>query len=210
MAAGEMWAESARLSAAYQFCGEAQLIARIVAALPEFANMKTMLDLGGGGGFFTMAIVDAHPDMQGVIFEQPPVAAVAREFIAEYNMENRMSVIEGNYLTDAIGDAYDFIFAGSTLNFCKNNLEDLFIKIYDSLSPGGIFMTHQDGITDERTKPTYHITEFLAPELMGMDIAIQQGEIADAMLRVGFKSVRSVTNHSAIGDMDIDIARKAS
>jgi hypothetical protein len=46
--------------------------------------MKSMLDLGGGAGFFAMAIVDAHPEMRGVIFEQPPVAAVAKEHIAEY------------------------------------------------------------------------------------------------------------------------------
>jgi hypothetical protein len=43
---------------------------------------------------------------------------------------------------------------------------------------------------------------------MGMDFAIEQGAIAETMLRAGFKSVRSFTKHSEIGDMDIDIARK--
>jgi hypothetical protein len=43
---------------------------------------------------------------------------------------------------------------------------------------------------------------------MGADFAIRQGEIAEAMLSVGFKSIRSFTNISSIGDMDIDIGRK--
>jgi predicted O-methyltransferase YrrM len=208
MADGEMWARSARLSAVYQYGGDAQHIARIVAGLPEFQNMKTMLDLGGGAGFFTMAIVDAHPDMQGVVFEQPPVAAVAREFISEYGMGNRVTTIEGNCITDRLGGPYDLIFASAALNFCKDNLDELFNKVYLSLNPGGVFMTHQDGITDERTKPVYHVTEFLSPELMGVDFAIVQGEIAEAMLKAGFKSVRSFTKKSDIGDMDVDIGRR--
>lgn len=203
-----MWAESARLSAAYQYSGEAQHIAHIISELPEFPGMKKMLDLGGGAGFFTMAIVSAHPNLKGVIFEQPSVAAVAREFIMEYQMEDRMDVITGDYTRDSFGDGYDLVFASSTLNFVKHNLDDFFKKIYHSLRDGGIFITHQDGITHERTKPVNHITEFLSAELYGMDFAISQGKIAEAMLQAGFKSVRSFTRHSDAGDMDVDIGRK--
>jgi trans-aconitate methyltransferase len=123
-------------------------------------------------------------------------------------MEDRVSTIDGNYLTDDLKGPYDFIFAGATLNFYKNNMDDLFQRIYDSLNPGGVFMTHQDGLTDERTKPVNLVMGFLAPELMGMDFAFEQGAIAEAMLHAGFRSVRSFTKQSDIGDMDIDIARK--
>jgi hypothetical protein len=89
MSAGAMWAESATLSASYQYCGEAQGIAGILGALPEFPGMKKMLDLGGGAGFFAMAIVRSHPHMTGVVFEQRAVAAVSRGFISEYEMEDQ-------------------------------------------------------------------------------------------------------------------------
>jgi predicted TPR repeat methyltransferase len=161
--------------------------------------MKTMLDLGGGAGFFTMVIVDAHPEMKGVVFEQPPVAAVAWEFIQRYEMEDRDSTIDGSYLTDDLEGPYDLIFASATLNFCKHNLNDLFHKIYNALNPGGVFMTHQDGLTNKRTLPVYHVTEFLGPELMGNDFAFEQGAIAEALLRKGFKSVRNFTKQSDIG-----------
>ena len=75
---GSMWARSARCAAAYQFNGEAQRMAEIVKNLPEFPTMKRMLDIGGGSGFYTIAIVQAHPTMEGVILEQPAVADVAR------------------------------------------------------------------------------------------------------------------------------------
>ena len=177
--------------------------------MPEFEQLETMLDLGGGSGFFTMAVVDAHPKLQGFIFEQPPVAEVARDFIERYEMQDRVSTIAGNYLTDELGGPYDLIFAGATLNFCKAHLHELFTKIHQSLNPGGLFMAHQDGLTHERTRPVFHVTEFLAPELTGLDFAFEQGTIAETMLRAGFKSVRSFTKNSDIGDMDIDIGRKA-
>ena len=208
MTDGAPWAESARLSAAYQYGGDAQHIARIVSGLPEFYGMRKMLDLGGGAGFFAMAVVEAHPDMRGIVFEQPPVAAVTEEFIQKYEFDSRVSVMAGNYMTDNLGEGYDFVFAGSTLNFHRHALDVLFKKVYDALNPGGVFMTHQDGLTDERTKPSSHVVGFLSTGLMGLDFGIEQGEISDAMLRAGFKTVRSFTKHSDIGDMDIDIARR--
>jgi len=203
-----IWAESARLSAAYQYSGEAQHMARVVSELPEFSGMRSMLDLGGGSGFYTMAIVSMHPSLQGTIFEQPAVAAVARGFVQEYGMQERVSVIDGNYMLDDLGGPHDLVFASATLNFFKPHFDELFVRVHESLAHGGVFITHQDGVRDERTKPANLVCEFLIPELMGMDFAIAQGEIADAMLRTGFRSVRSFTKHSGMGEMDVTIGRK--
>ena len=120
MADGAIWADSARLSAAYNYCGPAQYITKIVSSLPEFPNMKTMVDLGGGAGIYTISIVSAHPDMKGVVFEQPPVASVTRDFIRQYDAEDRITVMEGNYITDSLGDSYDLIFASATLNLTSS------------------------------------------------------------------------------------------
>lgn len=207
---GAIWAESTRLSAAYQYCGPAQALAKIVASQPEFPNMRTMLDLGGGAGFFTQAIVAAHPSMKGVVFEQPPVAPVTREFLKQYEADTRILVKEGDYTTDLLGNSYDLVFASATLNFHKHRLDELFAKVYDALNPGGMFLTHQDGIYAERTKPVEHITGFLSVELCGGDFAILRGLIAQSMLSTGFQSVHSFTIQTDVGEMDIDIGRKPS
>ena len=203
-----MWADSARLSAAYQYGGEVQRMADVIRGLEEFPRMKRMLDMGGGSGFYTIAAVVAHPSMSGVIFEQPAVARVASGFVKEYGMEHRIDIVSGNYLEDDLGGPYDLVFAGSTLNFAKGRLEPLFRKVLNALAPGGVFITHQDGYTDERTRPAEHIAGFLGFEMMGADFAFSQGEIADTMIRSGFRSVRSFTVNWNIGPMDIDIGRK--
>lgn len=58
---------------ASQKIGRAAESAELVAALPEFAQFRKILDLGGGPGLIGMAIVHAHPELKGVIFEIPAV-----------------------------------------------------------------------------------------------------------------------------------------
>ncbi len=204
-----VWAESAKRHAAYQYCGEARRIADILGRLPEFPEMRRMLELGGGAGFYTMTIVAGRPDMTGVILEQPAVAEVTKGFVREYGLEDRVEVIAGDYMRDDLQGPYDLIYASATLNFYKHDLDQLFTKVHAALAPGGVFMTHQDGIREERTRPGEHVVGFLFSELMGGDFSIAQGEIAEAMLAAGFQSVRSFTKRSNIGEMDVDIGRKA-
>ena len=204
----EVWAQMANTIAQYEKSWPAQNLAKIIGEFPEFPSFRKMLDLGGGPGLIGMAIVAAHPSMKGVIFDRPAIVGVAEEFIREYEMEDRMTVTGGDYLQDFIGEGYDLILASATLNFVKDDLDSFLTKIYDALNPGGVFITLSDGLTHERTKPEIMVISWLSMALTGMDMGFDQGFIADYMLRVGFKSVRSRTLNTPMGPMDFDIGRK--
>ena len=206
--AEDMWAQYATSVANVEMAGIAQRMAKIVANLPEFPLLGKMLDLGGGPGIIGIAIVSAHPSMKGVIFDRPAVAEVAESFIKEYKMENRIEVLSGDFKHDSIGDGYDLIWASSVLNFVKDNIDPFMKKIFDALNPGGVFISCHDGLTRERTKPEIMVLSWLSVALMGTDMGLDQGFIADSMLRVGFKSVRSRTLDTPMGPMDLDIGRK--
>jgi len=75
--------------------------------------------------------------------------------------------------------------------------------------PGGVFISCSEGLTDERTKPDNCMLSMIPMSLMGQDMCFDQGDIADSMLRVGFRSVRSSTLALDWGPMDLDIGRKA-
>lgn len=69
--------------------------------------------------------------------------------------------------------------------------------------------THlSEGLTDEVTKPDFHVLWSMGWAMTGPVTAFDQGFIADAMLKAGFRSVRSRTLSTAYGPMDLDIARK--
>ena len=146
--------------------------------------------------------------MSGIIFDQPAVVKVAQAFIEEYEMDYRMKVMSGDYTTNPIGEDYDLVWAKNTLNFAKDDMDLMITKIYDSLSPGGVFVVLHEGLIHERTKPDAMVLSMISLSLLGPDMCFNQGEIADSMLRIGFRSVRSRTLDTDLGPMDLDIGRK--
>jgi cyclopropane fatty-acyl-phospholipid synthase-like methyltransferase len=188
--------------------GAAQQAAKIVSDLPEFKSFKKMLDLGGGPGLIGIAIVAAHTAIKGVIFDKPAMVEMAKRFIKEYEMEDRVEILGGDYLQDSIGEGYDLIWASATLNFGKDDMKSFMKKIYDALNPGGVFISYQDGLTNERTKPEIMVLGWLPAAIMGQDMGLDQGFVADSMLQAGFKSVQSRTLSTGWGPMDMDIGRK--
>jgi predicted O-methyltransferase YrrM len=208
MADESIWAEGARAGASWVLGEMGCRIASIVSALPGFSAFSKMLDLGGGHGMYALYIVAEHETMKGVVFDQPSVAAVARDFVAQYGMQDRVSAAGGNYLEDDFGTGYDLVWACATLNFAKTNLDRLVSRIYDSINPGGYFISFQDGMTEEKTRPETML-EWLGNIITsGEDMRMERGEIAGSMLRCGFRSVHSRTLSTPMGEMDLDIARR--
>ena len=203
------WAESARTSAQYMRSGYAQQVADIVSRLPEFPSMEKMIDLGGGPGINGIAIVAKHPNMRGVVFDQPPVARVAKSFIKDYGLEDRIEAKGGDYLNDPIGEGYDLIFMSATINFALPMIDEFLKKIYGALKSGGVFINFSEGVTGEGTRPVEMLLEHLGMLMSGMDFRLHQGVIAEAMIRAGFKSVRSLTVQTITMPMDLDIGRRA-
>ncbi len=210
MGSGEMWAQFAGPMANYARAGRAQQVAEIISNLPEFSFFGKMLDLGGGPGIHGIAIILAHPDMKGVIFDRPVMVKAAKTFIEEYQLEDRMDVIGGDFVYDSIGEGYDLILASATLNMCKDDLDMLMQKIHSALNPGGVFVSLHDGLTGEGTQPGEMILPTISYALMGLDTRFDQGFIADTMLRTGFQSVHSRALDTPEGPMDLDIGRKAT
>ncbi len=133
-------------------------------------------------------------DMTGVLFDRKSSMDAARRFIAEYGMQARVTVCPGDYNTDAIGQGYDFIWAGSTLNFARPDLGSVMAKIYHALNPGGVFINCSEGLTHESTCPEFFVISTMAWAMHNSPFKpFDQGIVADAMLATGFRSVRSRT-----------------
>jgi ubiquinone/menaquinone biosynthesis C-methylase UbiE len=204
----EVWNQMALAMGQHQRSGIAQQLTEVISGLPEFPSLKKMLDLGGGSGLIGISIVAAHPKMKGVIFDRPAIAKVTEKFIAEYDMEDWVDFLGGDYTCDSIGEGYDLILACATLNFVKKDLDAFLRKLYGVLNPGGLLIAVSDGLTDERTRPELMVISWLSTALMGTDMSFERGFVADSMLRAGFESVRSRSLETSMGPMDVDIARK--
>jgi hypothetical protein len=79
-----------------------------VAAAYDFSGIRKLVDVGGGTGNLLTTILLANPELKGMLYDQPHVAAEARRRIELKGLSERCEVIEGSFF-EAVpsgGDAY--------------------------------------------------------------------------------------------------------
>jgi len=63
----------------------------------DFGHFRTIIDVGGGNGGLLAAVLTAHPDIQGVLFDQPHVVAGAEPLLERAGVTNRCRTVGGNF-----------------------------------------------------------------------------------------------------------------
>jgi hypothetical protein len=83
-------------------------VARDLAATGLFADASTVVDVGGGIGTVTAAVLQAHPGLSGVLYERPPVARLAGPYLTEQGVADRCRIVEGDFFASVPegGDVY--------------------------------------------------------------------------------------------------------
>jgi hypothetical protein len=71
--------------------------ARAIAAAYDCSRIGTVVDIGGGRGALAVELLRAYPHLRGVVFDQPAVAAGAREAIAAAGLTGRCEAIGGDF-----------------------------------------------------------------------------------------------------------------
>lgn len=74
----------------------AQVAPSILAAV-DFAGVTRVADLGGGGGGLLAAVLEAHPGITGVLFDQAEVLAEAAPALARRGLEARVEAVTGDF-----------------------------------------------------------------------------------------------------------------
>jgi hypothetical protein len=74
----------------------------------DFGRFGVIVDVGGNRGALLAAILQAHPQVRGMLFDQPHVVARAPELLAEAGVADRVHVEAGSFFeaVPAGGDAY--------------------------------------------------------------------------------------------------------
>lgn len=120
----------------------------------DFSPFSRMLDLGGGTGAMSLSICERHAKLRSVIFDLPQVARVAREYINERGMANRVEVLTGNFKVDELPFDFDVALLANLLSVASEETNRrLFERIYDRLPDGGAIIISGYILDDGRTGP---------------------------------------------------------
>lgn len=75
----------------------------------DFSRTQNVVDVGGGFGHLTLAILQRHPHVRGVVLDRPEVVAIAERYAADEDraVRDRLSFVGGDMFVDVPpGDLY--------------------------------------------------------------------------------------------------------
>jgi predicted O-methyltransferase YrrM len=135
----------------------------------DFSKYKTFADVGGASGLLSILVAQAHPHLACTSFDLPQVEPLAKERIAQYKAEDRVSVAVGNFFTDPLPQA-DVITMGNILHDWDEEKKIMLIqKAYDALPKGGAFIAIENVIDNDRKKNVFGL-------MMSINMLIETGD----------------------------------
>lgn len=139
---------------------------RRFARMVDLAHKKRLLDIGGGSGCYSIVAAQAHPLLHATVFDLPPVAEVAREFIARHGVADRVQAMGGDFTKDSFPPGNDVAIMASNLpQYSPAIIRQVIAKAFGALVPGGQFHLLGEMLLPDRSGP-------LSPALWGLNEAI--------------------------------------
>ncbi len=129
------------------------LAPRIVAAV-EPGQHRKLLDVGGGPGTYTIAFLQAVPQMKATLFDRPVVIEMARQRLAAAGILERANLVGGDFYKDEFPPGHDLALISAIIhqNSPGENL-DLYRKVFRALAPGGRIIIRDHIMEPDRTRP---------------------------------------------------------
>ena len=138
----------------------------------DFSQYHSLLDIGGADGWFSIQVCLYHPFVQCTTFDLPAVQPLAEKKIAAFHLSDRILFAGGDFMKDAFPKA-EIITMGNILHgLSEERKQALVQKAYDALPEGGVFMTIENIIDNERRQNTFGL-------LMSLNMLIENGDAFD-------------------------------
>jgi len=132
--------------------------ARQVAAAIDLSPYRHVLDAGGGPGAYTIAFLQAHPQMCATIFDLPEVIPMARERVIHAGLQDRVRFLPGDLTVDAFGSGYDLVLVSNIIHsFSAEANRKLVRKCYEALEPGGLLIIKDFLVNNDRSGPPFSL-----------------------------------------------------
>jgi len=145
-------------------------------ALPDvvdFSGHRRLLDVGGGTGSWTIAVVRRHPHLRATVLDLPVVAEMARARVAETGMADRIAVVAGDAMAEQLPGGHDVFLVANLVHYWSPETNSALLRrVRNAVQPGARLL-----LADFWTDPTH--TEPVQAALMAGEFAalLREGDV---------------------------------
>jgi SAM-dependent methyltransferase len=165
--------------------------AEAVVSRLDLNGVTRVLDVGGGSGAFSMALVRAGEGLRAKVFDLPNVIPLTAKYLEAEGYSGRVDTVVGDYHADDFGEGYNMVLLSAIIH--SNSFEEnraLIKKAADAVNPGGQVVVSDFIVDEDRTGPPRAV--FFA---LNMLVATEAGdtytesEVRDMMGQAGLTDI---------------------
>lgn len=152
---------------------------------------ETFLDVGTAQGDLPVQVARAHPHLDGIGFDLPPVEPIFREYVERNDLDDRLDFVAGDFFEDELPPA-DVLVMGHILHdWSLEEKKELIAKAWETLPDDGALIVYESIIDDDRSENDFGL-------LMSLNMLIETpdgfdytgAECREWMEEVGFRHTR--------------------
>jgi predicted O-methyltransferase YrrM len=172
--------------------------AMAVALYGDFTGVRSLLDIAGGSGCFSIALAAQHPDLELTLLDLPPVCLLAKEYARKYGVADRIKTVAADMFNSEWPRGHDAHFFSNVFHdWDVDKCRFLAARSYDALPAGGRIYLHESLLNETRDGPP-----LMTLYSMNMARMTEYGkqysalELERILSESGFKDIRIVHTYS--------------
>lgn len=121
----------------------------------NFPGYKTLIDVGGGPGTYSVYFCIENPELESTILDLPGTLEITKELISLADVSDRITLMEGDF-HEKIDGNYDAAFLANIIHCLGEEENSALIKrVYHALNDGGMIVIQDFILDDEKTSPPF-------------------------------------------------------
>ncbi len=155
----------------------------------DLSGRRQLFDAGGGPGTYSCFLAKKYPKLRCIVFDLPPTIPIAKEVIASFGLQRRVTTRAGDYFRDDFGKGNDVVLLSAILHSLPPRRGKVLLrKAYDSLVRKGLVVVQENLVGPDKASPASAVVFSL-----NMLVNTQGGrsysgaEISSWMREAGFK-----------------------
>lgn len=198
--ASAMEAEESARHFTMALAGRAKNVAPVLAENVPMDDARLLLDVGGGTGIYSFALLQKNPQLHAVIVDRPEVLRIAEELAAEYGVADRAEFVPGDMFADSLPTNADVVLLSNVLHdWDVSECRQLVKRCANSLADKGRLLIHDVFLNDALDGPLpialysaslFYFTEgraYSAAEYRSWlsEVGLTSGEIIPTLIHCG-------------------------
>ncbi len=182
-------AESAR-HFTLALAGRAKNVAPYLADRVALPGARLLVDIGGGTGIYSIALLQRNPALRAVVLDRPEVLKVAAEMAQAYGVADRLECRPGDMFGDALPAGADAVLLSNVLHdWDVPECRALIARAAAALTAGGRLLIHDVFLADDLGGPLaialYSAALFVVTEGRAYSAAEYRAWLTEARLTPG-------------------------